>query len=77
MCLLICECNGKVYADKVSLSRHQNTNLHKNNYIARLLKERENDSMKTDISFIKSELILLKDSIGVLSKELMSFKRDT
>ena len=56
--LLICPCNGKLYAEKCCLVRHQETDLHKTNMI-KVLKE-QNEKLKynfTDLIEIVESLV--------------------
>ena len=75
----ICECNGKIYADRTCLLKHQETDSHKNNYIAKLLKERENSKYhnNANISSIKSDINSLRTDINSLKIDTNSIKSDT
>jgi len=55
--LLICPCNGKLYAEKCCLLRHQETDLHKTNMI-KVLKE-QNEKLK----YNNNDLIKIVESL--------------
>ena len=77
----MCECNGKLYADRICLMRHQETDAHKTNLTNKLKRERESykeeiAALKLDIKGLKNmfkmELNLLNNEFNVFKIELKS-----
>jgi len=72
----MCECNGKLYADRICLMRHQETDAHKTNLTNKLKRERE--SYKEEITALKLDIKNLKNmfrmELNSLNNEFNVFK---